>query len=231
MANCFLATNEFLVSLDVVDRVAMSLSTQEAIKPGQLPVTNAISCASIVLLSGYFESYLKNTVKEYIEGINLLGKPVALIPHKMQVRHYMGGAEALLSASKKDKGLNTTFMSQDLTRRLGSLHNSVGYELAWESFANTKSNPSTETVATILAGLEVEKAWIEINGLQKEHGRLDTFLESFIKMRNVCAHTGGHHTPPSSSDIVGYIERFRVLAACIDMLIGIRLEEFRNATV
>ena len=229
--NCFLSTNEFLESLDVIDRVALSLSTSEALKPSQLPVTNAVSCASIVLLSGYFESYLKEIVREYIGEINLLGKPIATIPYGMQVKHYAGGAEALLWASKKDKNLNTTSISQDLTRRLGSLHNNIGYELAWESFAITKSNPGTETVNTILAGLEVEKAWAAINGLQKQHGRLDTFLASFIEMRNVCAHTGRHHSPPSCGDIVGYVERFRALAECIDMLIGIRLEQFKKSTV
>lgn len=230
MENCFLATDEFLVSLEVTDRVALSLSTPEALKPGQLPITNAISCASIVLLSGYFESYLKDTVREYISEINNLGKPIALIPYGMKVKHYAGGAEALLWASKKDKNLKTTSMSLDLTRRLGSLHNDVGYELAWESFANTKSNPGKDTVHAILVGLEVEKAWAEINGLKKQHGRLDTFLESFIQMRNVCAHTGRHHTPPTASDIAGYVECFRALAECIDLLIGIRLEEFRKAT-
>lgn len=231
MSNCFLATNEFLESLDIIDRVALTLSTPDAIRPSELPVTNAISCASIVLLSGYFESYLKNIVREYIGEINSLGKPITLIPYGMQVRHYAGGADALLWASKKDKNLRTTLMSQDLTRRLGSLHNSLGYELAWEAFANTKSNPSTDTVKTILAGLEVDKTWVEINGLQQQHGRLDTFLESFIEMRNVCAHTGRHHTPPSAADISGYVERFRALAECIDLLIGIRLEGFQNTTV
>lgn len=231
MSNCFIATDEFLGLLDVIDQVAQTLSTPESLKPSQLPVTNAISCASVVLLSGYFENYLKGTVQEYIENINQLGKPISIIPYEMKARHYSGGADALLSASKKDKNLKATSISQDLTRRLASLHNSIGYELAWESFANTKSNPGTETVKGILAGLEVGKTWTEINSLKQEHGRLDTFLASFIEMRNVCAHTGRHHTPPSASDISGYVERFRALAECIDMLIGIKLEEFRNATV
>lgn len=231
MANCFSATDEFLGSLDVIDRVVLSLSKPDALKPSELPVTNAISCASIVLLSGYFENYLKNIVREYIAEINTLGRPIALIPFDMQVKHYAGGAEALLWASKKDKNLKTTSISQDLTRRLGSLHNTTGYELAWEAFANTKSNPGTETVNNILAGLEIKKTWDEINGLKKQHGRLDTFLASFIEMRNVCAHTGRHHTPPSAGDISGYVERFRGLAECIDLLIGIRLEGFRNATI
>lgn len=226
MVNCFVATDEFLNSLDVSEQVAISLSTPLALKPSQLAITNAISCASIVLLSGYFENFLKDVAKEYIENINCLSKPLSEIPFSMRLKHYSGGAEALAWASKKDKNLRTTAKSEDLTRRLGSLDQPIGYVLAWEAFANTKSNPGTDTVSTLLSGLEVEKAWAEINDLQKEHGRLDTFLTSFIEMRNVCAHTGRHHTPPSGADIIGYVERFRALALCIDMLVGIRLEEF-----
>lgn len=226
MSNSFTATNDFLNSLEIIDKVAISLSTPEALKPTQLPITNAISCASIVLLSGHFENYLKNIVQEFIEKLNLLRKPITMIPFDMRVKHYAGGSEALLWASKKDKKLKSTLISEDLARRLGSLDNPTGYELAWEAFANTKSNPGTETVSTILNGLDISKTWDEINGLQKQHGRLDTFLASFIEMRNVCAHTGRHNTPPSAYDLTDYIERFKSLAECIDLLIGVRLEEF-----
>lgn len=226
MSNSFIATDEFLDSLEIIDKVAIGLSTPEALKPTQLPITNAISCASIVLLSGHFENYLKNIVQEFIEKLNRLSKPLATIPFDMRVKHYAGGAEALLWASKKDKKLNSTLISENLARRLGSLANSNSYELAWEAFANTKSNPGTETVSTILTGLDISKTWNEINGLQKQHGRLDTFLANFIEMRNVCAHTGRHNNPPSACDLTDYIERFRSLAECIDLLIGVRLEEF-----
>jgi hypothetical protein len=226
MANCFLATDSFLSSLDIIDHVGLSISSPEALKSAQLPVTNAISCACVVILSGYFENFLKDVIREYIESVNGLGKPLCDIPFSMQYKHYSGGAEALTWASKRDKDLGTTAYSQDLTRRLGSLDQAVGYALAWEAFANTKSNPGADTVSALLSGLEVEKAWTEINGLQTEHGRLDTFLTSFIKMRNVCAHTGRHPSPPSGGDILGYVEKFRALACCIDMLMGIRLERF-----
>lgn len=226
MSNSFTATNDFLNSLEIIDKVAISLSTPEALKPTQLPITNAISCASIVLLSGQFENYLKNIVQEFIEKLNLLSKPITMIPFDMRVKHYAGGSEALLWASKKDKKLKSTLISEDLARRLGSLDNPTGYELAWEAFANTKSNPGTGTVSTILNGLDISKTWDEINRLQKQHGRLDTFLASFIEMRNVCAHTGRHNTPPSAFDLTDYVERFKSLAECIDLLIGVRLEEF-----
>ena len=224
--NNFIATDDFLNSLSVMDSVASSLSIPDALRPSQLPITNAISCACIVLLSGYFESFLKDITKEYIEAINSLSKPLIEIPLNMQFKHYSGGAEALSWASKKDKNLRSTLISQDLTRRLGSLDQAVGYTLAWEAFANTKSNPGSDTVASLLSGLEVEKAWVSINDLHKEYGRLDTFLISFIEMRNICAHTGRHSTPPSGADITDYVNKFRALAECIDMLIGLRLSDF-----
>jgi len=226
MTNIFLSTDEFLESLDVIEEVGNSLSTLDAIRPKQLPITNAVSCATVVLMSGYFENYLKSVVREYIEAVNSLNRPLTDIPLNMQLKHYSGGAEALIWASKKDKQLKSTTISLDLTQRLASLCQPTGYALAWEAFANTKSNPGTETVRAILSGLEIDKAWNEINDLQKQHGRLDTFLETFIEKRNVCAHTGRHHTPPSGADLIDYVEKFRSLAACIDMLAGIRLEMF-----
>lgn len=225
MSNSFVATDEFLASLDVIETVSQSLSTPAALKPSQLESTNAVSCSVIVLLSGYFESYLKNIIKEYIEAINNLNKPISIIPVSMRLKHYAGGAEALVSASKKDKKLNSTSISEDLTRRLGSLDQQK-YYLAWESFANTKSNPGTETVTTLLSGLEIDKVWNSIGDLNKSHGRLEMFLSSFIEMRNVCAHTGRHQTPPSGADLVDYVDKFKSLAECIDMVIGLRLSHF-----
>ncbi|WP_147466164.1 MAE_28990/MAE_18760 family HEPN-like nuclease [Pseudomonas syringae] len=225
MTNCFVATDEFSSSLDTVETVAQSLSSPAALKPSQLTSTNAVSCSIIVLLSGYFESYLKDIIKEYIESINNLNKPLTTIPLSMQLKHYSGGAEALIWASKTDKKLKSTSISQDLTRRLGSLDKSR-YYLAWESFANTKSNPGTDTISTLLSGLEIDKGWGLINDLNKSHGRLDMFLTSFMEMRNVCAHTGRHQTPPSGADLINYIEKFRALGECIDMTMGVRLAYF-----
>jgi hypothetical protein len=229
MTAIFNATAEYHQSLDTAEEVAKTLLTPQALSPSRLAVTNAISCASVVLLSGYFESYLKDLIKEYIESINALAKPLSAIPYTMRRKHYAGGAEALVWASKRDKELQTLVMSQDLSRRLASLSNVSGYVLAWEAFANTNSNPGTETVSTLLSGLEIEKGWKAIHDLNSEFGPLDAFLTAFMKLRNVCAHTGRHSTPPSGADLLDYIEKFRKLSECIEMAIAVRLDQFATA--
>lgn len=226
MSAIFNATTEYHQSLDTAEEVANSLLVPAALSPNRLAVTNAISCASVVLLSGYFESYLKDLIREYIEGINGLAKPLSAIPNNMQCKHYSGGAEALAWASKRDKELQTLVMSQDLSNRLASLSSVSGYVLAWEAFANTKSNPGTDTIASLLSGLEIEKGWTTIHDLSTEYGRLDAFLTAFMKLRNVCAHTGRHNNPPTGADLLDYIDKFRRLSECIEMTIAVRLDQF-----
>lgn len=227
MANVFYATDELFVSLDVVDQVAASLSTADALVPAKLPMTNAVSCASVVLLSGYFESFLKNIVTEFIQQLNLLKRPLVSLPYEMRLKHFASGSGALMWASKQDKKLEVTVHSENLTRRLASLGDPLNYEFAWESFADTKSNPGPEVVRDILSGLRIEKSWQEINLLVTEHGLLQTFLTAFIEMRNVCAHTGQHLSPPTGPMIVDFTTKFRALAECIDLLMGVKIDEFR----
>ena len=73
----------------------------------------------------------------------------------------------------------------------------VNYEFAWESLADTKSNPGPDVVREILSGLHIEKSWCEINLLVTKQGQLQTFPAAFIEMRNVCAYTGRHLSPPT----------------------------------
>lgn len=228
MANFFAATDNINESLDVVCQVAKTLLQPVALQPSSLPVTNAVSCATVVLLSGYFESFLKDITREFIELINVMNKPISVIPYEMRAKHFLNGGYALIWAAKQDKKAAQTAKSEDLARRLASLNKVNGYELAWESFADTQSNPGPEVVSEILSGLQVAKAWTEINSLVTEHGQLNTFLTSFIAMRNVCAHTGRHSNPPTGQILLDYSGTFRALAECIDFLLWRQLEEFRG---
>ena len=227
MANVFKATDELFVALDVVGQVATSLTEVNALIPANLPMTNAVSCASVVLLSGYFESFLKDIVAEFVGQLNLLRKPLTSLPYEMRIKHFDSGGRALSWASKQDKKLQGSAHSENLAIRLASLSDPANYEFAWEAFADTRANPGPEVVKDILSGLQIQKSWGEINSLVTKHGQLQTFLTAFIEMRNVCAHTGHHTSPPTGAMIADFTVKFKALAECIDLLMGVKFDEFR----
>ncbi|MDA3835418.1 MAG: HEPN domain-containing protein [Spirochaetales bacterium] len=216
MIKYFQATRDFHDSLDITEKVALTLTLPAALIPAQLEITNATSCATIVLQSGYFESYLKDVIKELIEKINGLRKPILEIPNKVIRQHYSGGVDALSWACKLDKKHGTTSYSKDLSKKLCSL-DQAAYQLAWESFANTKSNPNSLTVSNLLSGVDISSAWDEIHKINTSK-RLDSFLNSFIEKRNICAHTGKHQSPPTGVELLDYSNDFKSLASCIDSL-------------
>lgn len=223
------ATQNFAESLATIDLVGIELSSPAALASGRLPITNAISCASVVLLSGYFENFLKNIIKEFIGNVNNLGLPKNRIHDDMIRMHYTGGSEALAWAAKADKSTGNFATSEDLSRRLGSFIAGGSNTLAWESFANTKSNPGPDVVASLLRGLMIKGGWSGINDLTSLHGRMDTFLTSFMVMRNICAHTGKHSSPPSGIDICRYVDTFLGMCECIDILFAIRFQEISTS--
>lgn len=219
----FTATSDFVASLDVVDDIANTLTTPAAMASGALQTTNAISCAAVVLISGYFESFLKDIVEQVVTDYNKAGKGWASLPYDVKARHLQSGAVALNALITREKRDNTSARSEDLARRLGSM-SSAKFELVWEAFAQTRSNPGPDTVGSILGGLQIEKGWEQINKLVTMHGNLNTFLDTFIQIRNVCAHTGSHSSPPTGTEILEYTEKFRVIAECIDFLLQLQLE-------
>lgn len=226
MSNRFSSTDDFISSLAIVKDVGRSLTEPKALKPSQLPITNAVCCGTVVLISGYFESFLKDLIRQYIEAINALAKPVTDIPLNMHHIHFSGGANALKWISKKDKELKNTTMSQDFSLRLASLSNSSGSILAWESFADTQSNPGADVLAKLMSGMQITDGWKSINDLTQCHGSLDVFLKTFMKIRNICAHTGSHNSPPTGSDILDYAEKFEAIGECLDMVLALRLLQF-----
>jgi len=224
----YLAAEEFADSLMNIDLVGAELSTPAALMSARLPITNAVSCASVVLLSGYFENFLKSIIKEFINDVNGLSLPRTNFHDDLIRGHYSGGADALAWAAKVDKANGNFAKSDDLSRRLGSCVGGGPITLAWESFANTKSNPGPDVVASLLRGLMIKGGWKEINSLTLQYGRLDTFLTSFMEMRNICAHTGRHSTPPSGINIREYVATFLALCECLDMLLALRFQELSN---
>lgn len=223
------ALTNFKIELGRISDVSSWLSTQPALTVNMTDATYAIRCGAVVLLCGYFENFLKECLKEFIEDVNGLKKPLLKIPESMRHTHYRGGAKALERNLKFDKQNGNTYLCDDLSARLASFSDPNNYCLAWEAFANTKSNPGPDVVAEMLGSVGVDKPWEKIRVATPAGSiNLKTFLTSFIAMRNECAHSGNIGTPPSAVELGEYVTNLATLGAAIVQVLQPRFGDIKN---
>jgi hypothetical protein len=96
----------FQSELSRIVKVADWLTTPQALESKMMPATLAIRCGAIVLLSGYFESFLKLCMCRFIEQVNCLGKPLSTLPARMKIIHFENGARALGREIRKARKTN-----------------------------------------------------------------------------------------------------------------------------
>ncbi len=225
---------EYLNSVGHIREVCNWLSTPAALTVQALPVNRSMCCGCVLLLSGYFESFLKDSIETFINKLNSLKLPIALIPQSMVYQHFEGGSEHVRSYSKKDRldspDLTLLRVNEFLERLSSVTTGSDEYQLVWEAFANTRSNPNTDVVRDLLSNIGIKKTWPQINDLATNKGQLDVFLKSFIEIRNICAHTGSHNTPPSSSEILEFCDNFSEIATCLVLLLSSRIGQLEELT-
>lgn len=223
---------DYTNSVGHIREVCNWLSTPAALTTQALPVNRSMCCGCVLLLSGYFESFLKDSIETFINNLNSLELPIDSIPREMVYQHFEGGAEHVKAYSKKDKSESSDLSLahvKDFLDRLSSVTTeSDEYQLAWEAFANTKSNPNTDVVRELFSNIGIKKTWPQINELATNRGQLDVFLKSFIAVRNICAHTGTHNTPPSPSEIFEFCDNFEEIATCIMVLLSSRISELEK---
>lgn len=126
------ALADFQSEISRIDKVADWLITPDALESKMMPATVAIRCGAVVLLSGYFETFLKDCMCKFITQVNGLGKPLSTLPGKMKITHFENGARALSKEIRKAKKINDTSLCEDLAARLASVSASTGYTLAWK---------------------------------------------------------------------------------------------------
>lgn len=223
---------EYISSVGHIREVCNWLSTPPALTVQALPVNRSMCCGCVLLLSGYFESFLKDSIETFINKLNSLRLPIASIPREMVYQHFEGGAEHVRTYSKKDKSENVDLSLihvKDFLSRLSSITSEDDeYQLVWEAFANTKSNPNTDVVKDLLSNVGIKKTWPKINDLATNKGQLDVFLRSFIEVRNICAHTGTHNTPPRPSEILEFCDNFEEIATCLMILLSSRISDLEK---
>jgi hypothetical protein len=220
------ALSSFQQEIGRIDKVAAWLTTPEAIRPEMAPATWAVRCGAVVLLSGYLESFIKDCMRAFITQVNDLGQPMTKLPEAMKHTHFRNGAKALEWQLREDKKVGDTSRCEDLSARLASVSAVTGYTLAWEAFANTQANPGPDVFAELIGAVGVARPWEKLRAATPP-GLVDlnTFLTSFIAMRNECAHSGNTTSPPGAADLLQYGQNLSGLGAAMVSVLTQRLDE------
>src|SRR5271165_66150 len=76
----------------------IAATTPQALKdPALLQRHNTIQCACPVVLSGYFETFLKDLAEAFIAGLHARGTPFLNLPNKIQMHHFEKGASLIVA--------------------------------------------------------------------------------------------------------------------------------------
>jgi hypothetical protein len=138
------------------------------------------------------------------------------------------GATCLREIARKEKSENPIVLAQaqDLARRLASTGATTPYELVWEAFAETKSNPGPDQIGEFLKRFDIERPIETLAAAMKlSQNTLVLNLKSFMCVRHECAHTGSAQVMPTTSDLRSYCDLIELVANGIgqvfqDMLNG-----------
>lgn len=177
-------------------------------------------CGSVVLLTGYFEAFLKDLVRRYIEDLSASGVAFTGLPENMRNRHFEGGGKILSRAVEfARKGKPAPFGNatpQDIVARLHSASAGGSYQIVWEAFADTQANPGPDVVKEIAKGLGLNNFWPTVsthsgNPARWSDSALTSQLIDLIAKRNACAHTGTVSPIPTAADILNFADMLEAL--------------------
>jgi|SRR5579884_680521 len=232
------ALNDFKISLQAVTALATHILSETGAAladPNVLQRHEIQQCACPVLLTGYFESFLKDVVKAFVSALSNRGLPFASLPDRIKQVHFEGGGRVLLSLAKtlKRSASGSTLFPhttpEDVVFRLDSAraNPSGGYDILWEAFANTSANPGPDVVAGLLRDLNVQAPWPTIAAAAAENeSTLTSRLGDLIVVRNACAHTGKMSPVPSPSKIIDYSDTLSKIAEGIVVVLEGELAKY-----
>lgn len=153
-----------------------------------------ILCASTVILTGYFESFLRGVAEAAIRDICGRALPFADLPEEIRQAHFEQGGRVLQNAAVATRTNRTTWIrasSQDISRRLHSVGAGSPYEILWEAFADTRANPGPDVVKDFLERLGVSGGWSSLAlRAAVPPNAMVVPLRELVRIRNECAHSG-----------------------------------------
>lgn len=151
--NCLSELKEKIAETDRVARLAEYLLGGSEIasvygdleQPAHRRATaNAMTKAALVLLSGYFEGYLKKLIEEFVESLNDLELPL-----KNTGDHLLLSVLQHSITENRDKSLPKVLTIKDCIA--ADSH----FPLAQEAIGGTKGNPTVDTVETVFQRLGI----------------------------------------------------------------------------
>lgn len=145
------------------------------------------ACATTVLMSGFFEEFLKGVTRSVATEVAACARPFSALPEELRDAHFEQGGHVLTTVHKAfKKGRLThhwgTASPEEVTRRLYSPSASAAgsaaaaaaaaaagppgvvpapppYELLWEAFVDVRKNPDSEIVGNLFQRLGLKKPW------------------------------------------------------------------------
>lgn len=187
--------------------------------------------AVVVIMTGFFESFMRDVAENYSDFICQQNQPFRSLKPKIRFTHFQGGGKILTNIGGKKPSPRyswTPATALDVAKRLASVDAGPGYQLVWEAFAETGGNPGSEVIADFLRRFGVHRPIETLasnvflppydpggTGVNLSPTLLSTMLDSFIAIRNECAHTGQATNTPTASDVIGYCDLLEAIAAGI----------------
>lgn len=182
-----------------------------------------MQAASVVLLSGFLESFLRSIAERFIAELCASQPAFQSLPAEVRYAHYVEGGTVLAKVAAAQRRSSQTWIvatPADIARRLHSI--SVGpYEIVWEAFAETRANPNSENVSGFVQKFGVDKVWPKLGAkaqarsAQMTDNAMATALNELIRERNECAHSGSVASLPSPSQLLGQCDLLEVLGESI----------------
>jgi hypothetical protein len=224
----------FLGSLDRVRDITVEIDSNlsKALSDKRLQQRHeTIECASTVILSGYFESFLTDAAEAFIRELCSRSIPFDNLPLKIRATHFADGADFLAKRAKResaklrrDTSIHRLIDSEAIARRIASVALGSPYELVWEAFAETRANPGPDTLKQFLSRFDIEGGWKSLSArVGLSEATLEASLSSFILIRNECAHSGTATKIPTPPDIRDYCDLLQKVASEITSILEAHL--------
>jgi hypothetical protein len=205
------ALAQFRADLALVRRSAEWIANTLPSDAISLSIGSATYSGFTILLCGYFESFVKATMKAFVGKVNTSNKRFIELPKSLRLQHFRGGSKRVQDGVGRARESNDLTVLHDLARRLASVAGQP-FEVVWEAFTETHANPNSERIKELASKVGIEDLWAKLRPMAAGYGDLRLFLDAFIEVRNECAHSGTPSAPPVYSDVIGYIDNLQVLA-------------------